>query len=65
MLHELATAKARIAALEENSRELISRLEAITARATSAARTRVRAVEIAAELGRKLQMQSQSSRGRL
>jgi hypothetical protein len=49
LAHELDAAKARIAALEENNRELISRLEAITALATGAARARIHAAEIAAE----------------
>jgi uncharacterized protein len=49
LAHELAAAKARIAALEENNRELISRLEAITAIATGAARAPTHVAEIAAE----------------
>ena len=48
LAHELAAAKARIAALEENNRELISRLEAITALAKGAAHAPIHAAETAA-----------------
>jgi hypothetical protein len=49
LAHELAAAKARIAALEENNRELISRLETITALAMGAARAPIHAAKIAAQ----------------
>jgi uncharacterized protein len=47
--HELAAAKAHIAALEESNRELNTRLAAITALATGAACPPFQAAEIAAE----------------
>jgi hypothetical protein len=48
LAHELAAATAQIAALEENNRELISRLDAIKALATGAARAPIHATETAA-----------------